>query len=986
MRTLPSSLADALARGTLDAVWFARVEWTRGPMLLATRPARLDGIECAPRLLDPPKILLDARRPHGLPALGREYAELRIQWRGCDGGDDAEADESFFAPFRGESIEGRPLALGLAALSPGAALPVFTGSDVSWLFRGHVTGMRIEGLSARVEARGWMEAAAPRVPAPLPPEFLARHGLDPRARVLPPLLFGRIESCPLSPWGPERLSRVARDVAYTDTMIYIDNAPAWPPAGRAQIADEVFAYAAVDLVSGTLGSPRAPLSRPEARMHSAGSRVAWLPPGGPAWLVAGHHCAGVDRLCAEGRAVVSSPPAVEDLDVPEDAALLPAPRRLTLLRLDRFPVLAEWSAEPAMRTLRGRELQFKIRSDTTALDAPAALDGDPATAARLDTAHARLRLGMGFPAGRPAAPGDFVGDRLYGRFASLVVELVVAADRVWKTSSRPRVVVRRGEVEWQWELPRPDPAFHIARVQPPLYAVTMLRAAALDPDWHGSTSVARFSVRLDLTAAALASGGWRFFRLDDGNTPDLDIVFDAPGDPAVLAIHDVLLHISYMPMTQCRIATRLTAEVEGRPDPEGNVVENPVAVLRELLVAPDLGARDPETLHAPDWDAERVRCAARGAVVRRRVANPAALESLIEDLAAEAGLRLVEEGARTRLRPLLAAAPREQAEASLDAAALIASRGVEAPAGSGPLVEVEVLAAAPASASSSASGTYPARLALASAPARSRPPLPEGRLVWLSRWWPVAPVGFRNAAHIAALVLERRRATEERIEIELPATRAIFERGDIVRLLDPLPRGCVRSVEAGETQSDVATERIAEIEAVAFEAGRMRLRARLFPAVRTLWESPGGTARIELARPGLGLLFVLEGRVVLRVGEAGETRTAGAIYEQALTPHPATGAFYWDGATRRLELAAGEGAARRALAALDAQGRFFLAGTFEENAPLDDPNAPDAPEGFFEREGDLLAAAATGRVAMRLHAADGQLQIAGAATENATVA
>lgn len=1015
MRLLPPPLADALARGTLDAVWFARIEWTRGPMLLATRPARLDGVECAPRLLDPPKLELDTRRPRGLPVLGIEHAELRMQWRGIGagassgagdgigGGDpEAEAEAVFLAPFREESIEGRPLAIGVAALPPApapapGAPPLVAEAEVLWLFRGILIEMTIAGLSARVEARGWTTAAAARrIPEPLPPEFLARHGLDSRLRVIPPLLFGRLEACPLSPWGAVRLARVVHDITYKDTLIYIDDATSWPPAGRAQVADEVFAYAAVDHAAGTLGSPGAPLSRPEARAHCAGTRVAWLAPGGPAWLVAGHPCARVDRLCAEGRPVTASTPSIEQVEVAEDTARLPAPRRLALLRLDRFPVLAEWSTEPAMRTVRGRALCFKIRPGTTALDAQAAFDDDPASAARLDTAHARLRLGMGFPVGRVVVPHGCVGDRLYGRFDSLVVEIVMAADRVWKTSSRPRVFVRRGEAEWRWEAPRPDPAFHVARVEPPLYAVTMLRAAALESQWSGSTSVPRFSLRLDLTDAAQASGGWRFFRDEDGNTPELDIVFDAPGDPAVLAVHEIILHITYIPMTRCRIVTNLTADVEGRPDPEGRVIENPVEALRELLVAPDLGARDPQAPHAPDWNAERLRQAARGAVVRRRVAQPVALDHLVEEIAAEAGLCLADEATRIRLRPLPAAPTREQAEAALDAAAFIAARCVAPPAESGPLHEVEVLAPASASDSDGVSGANARRLALAVAPAPAPPlpPLVSRRMVWVARWWPVAPAGLRNAARLAALVLERRRATDERIEIELPPTRAVFERGDIVRLLDPIPRGCARDAEAAETpdgpgsgqgsgwNDGAANERMAEIEAIAFEAGRMRLRARLFPAVRTLWESPEGAARVELERPGLGMRFVVEGRVVLRIGPTGDLRAAGVIYEQALTPHPATGAFYWDGATRRLELAAGEGTDRRALAALDVQGRLFLTGEIKERAALD---VTDAPEGIFERAGDLLAAPAPGRVAMRLRAADAQLQIAGAATENATV-
>jgi hypothetical protein len=456
----------------------------------------------------------------------------------------------------------------------------------------------------------------------------------------------------------------------------------------------------------------------------------------------------------------------------------------------------------------------------------------------------------------------------------------------------------------------------------------------------------------DATEFVLSCGGWGFFGPPDLR-PSIELSFAALDDPAEITVHDLRLRLGWHPVTRCRAVAELTATVEGRADSQGNLIESPSGILRELLTAPDLGGTSAAELHGEDWAAVESAEALAGARFARRIAAPVPLDEWLASVAIEAGLSLRREAAAWRLRVLprliladLAAAPLQDA----DLCAVSALQGMPIQEC---VFEVEILGR-------DARGRE-VRLAWVEGAGDAMNPGMSRLARIRSVWCRADPSGRALARRFGELLIDRSAGAGEWIEVEVPLTRTALERGDAVTLSGLALQGFPRA---------------GEIERVAVARGGMALRLgiRLAPALVTVWSSLDGRARLEARSDGTALLFVIDGRVVARVGSGGALRLAGELIARGTAPVPVGDALTWNSDTGTIGFGAGPAGSLQRVALLDASGTLRVSDDAEEHASMMGTMDPPGWDGASGE--DLVFSPDRGRIAARFTAA-GALRLAG---------
>jgi len=1111
MKTLSASMEAALASRALDVAWLVRLEWQSETQYLATRELRVGAAAYAPGLLQVRELALGSEGAPGQPALGTEKAVVEVTWGNAQGAAGSAAADGIGVLLAIEPPEGRPIEIGFAPIPKGNA-GILADEDPVWIFRGDVTRVEMGAFAARIEAQGGAELEGRVAPLPFAPDTLRSAGIDPAVRLVPPLIFGRVAACNLTPWNLHTNARLAQPLEREDGVAVLESLDGWPASGAAQVGDEVFTYEAVDSAARTLGNSSRPLKRPEACSHNTGSVVWKVPPNGALWLVAGHRCRALEEIRAEGQTVDSA--AWEHVVQASEEGIEGEKRgrTLALARMGRIPALVNLSSDSSEKRLNSLESGLDILAGTTAQSPELAIDGENATCACLTYEKGALRLGVGLNLATAAGPGKRLGDRKYGRFAAAAVDVRIGANAPWRATSTLRVAIRRGEHEMFWIIPRPRDEQHLTRValssalaSPPpledsreLFAApparvtipfqraevlanesewtqpeeaidgsasskalyigsaqapegqrlrlgTMhlpisgegievlgawmcvegrsttdqpgslafvvrpeggparagsialgtdfgrgeweipaaegrtiealageaarieawsaqggdieLREVWMEVSWRpklaglsnalnyaalpkraalestASTGVAPALYSFDFGGLARKHGGWGFFEPGAPDAPEIEITFGGTYDPAEVAVYEVSLRLGYNTVTSNRATVDLEATVERRFDAQGQLIENPADVARELLVAPDLGGVAADSLDEDDWAAAHSALDAAGVAMRRRISEPAPVEKLVREMALEAGLFVCREGRRWRVREVPAMLLPDQAQARINEGGILRADGV----GRMPLADIgndiEIIGADWDSPGADGART---RLARDESEESIRKGWGRRRASYRSEWWGRAAEpevgekfngGVIGAERWASLVLARRASGAEFADVQLRPACAAFERGDVIAL-DGGPLGL-----AG---------RLAEIERLALEMekGKCRLsiaaRLRLAPMAQTCWTSPGGEARLDFYGAGASLLWVIGGRARARLTVLGDLRIAGEAREYALTPWEADSPVFWRADTRQLCFAAGTPKELFVAAALDEEGNLSLAGSISENAALEE--------------------------------------------------
>lgn len=952
MKPLSPLMQTAAGERGVDVVWLARIHGADATVGVASRRVDIAGVAWPPLLLAVRSIRLSARRWLGFAVRGEETAVVEIAQPESTHRLHAESLSAALA----SGAEGSEIGIGVVFL-PKDSSATIGEVDPVWLFHGRIAGVSRDALIVRIEARGMLDTGAVAVPRSLRPDVLARLGMDTRAEVFPPLVFGRVAACPLSPWNLRLRARLVEPLEYAYSVMYVDSVEGWPPAGRAQVGDEVFEYQALDAAKAMLGSATSPLVRPERRGHRIGAPVWLLPEEGPAWLVAGHPCHAVADIRADGRPLPKSlghEVATHSL-ISADAPDLP-PTNLALLRCDRIPWVLDYATEPARIRLTSAQAALSIDPLTNAINPAAILDDDLSTAATVRAGATELRVACNLDLARQITPDTRIGDRALGRYESLVVEYTIGADRVWNEDSRVIFSIRWRQFLIGWFLPRPAAPDYVARVT---------AGAPGDPVLTGDTGVPPRVFSIDISGFIRVLGKWAVFSAPE-EPLRFELQFRPVSDRTILRVYDFHLTLGYCPASRCEAVADLTAAVEGRVDAGGALIESPVAILRDLLTAPDMAAFPAADLVETDWVAAAAAMDARGARMRRRLSRPVALETLVDTAARESGLSLFREGRGWRLLPTRP----NPGDGDVSEAADVGEGGIvragaleRIPLGE-ILNDVEVFGPDPRTPSGHA------RLArveagwsiLGNAGRRA------GRAQ--THWWPSDGTADAQAWRLAGDLVERGARRGERVEVEVPLTRLALERGDLVSLVSTALR---------------AAHRLGEIESILIDGSgaTMVLAIRLAPSVSVVWESGDAAARLQAADDGTELAFFIDGRKVASLTGDGALRVAGSVAMDtpvAAAVAPDGDALSWDAENRAIALAAGPAGARVALAVLDAVGNLSLAGSARERAiaPGDGTGGDELdPPAWLALEADGAVALSANRrdVVARL-APDGDLHLA----------
>lgn len=899
MRSLPDALKSALAAQSVSIVWFAEIADTAPapvaapPVRIATRPVIIEEAQYAAGLLELRSL---SRANDGTSALARaalagcirSAAELRI------------AKTALGAASR----LGARLRIGLAAISDPATPgnPVAT-TRFAWAFDGTVYEELAEGATRTLRAED--DPFRDReIAAPLSPEQLLSHGLDPARRLSPPVLLGVVQRAPLLPWNLEHESRLAADLGPDDHFLLLEDSSGFPSRGRLQIGDEVCGYAAVNRSTHAVGSSHSPLERTEARSHARGARVLLLPQEGACFLVAGHPCRSVDEVRAEetllpqGNVQLLARPRGGDLPRVAGTDLL-------IVRLDRLPVAARYSDDPVTRRLEAKSLHVTIDPASTSISGGAAFDEDPATSARLYGTTRSLVARFGVPLGAPEGPGTRRGDRRLGAFAAARLRVTLAASRPWSRASNLKVRISNRGYFTQWSL------------QPPAQGsgTSNSATAPVPPTVH----------TLDFSPICRSAGGWGFFAEHGAPLPEqprFEVTFTPVSDNTQISVVEVALEFEVHTVTSLRMIDSLSANVQGLTGESNALLERPTEILRAILTPALPGDADGGGLDEASWSAALAEDGAREWRVARRIAEPRLLREIARELLEESGRLLLNDGTRWKLATSPAWALREEADANLAAAgfapgsaldgahdgasALPGTRTTDGVVGSVHVLDVQ-------DRSLHGMAAPPVRVRWRESVERAW----GERTELLHTAWIRGNSGAAQGRRMASRLLARRAFGAGSRDGAAPLRAIALEPGDVTHVRTDAVDAPLRAAWCRETRV------VGGGSAVSF--------GLLVPQQpRDIWASASGEVRLEVVGDGGAILVLIEGRVVGLLGAAGDLRIPGTMQSLAASsPEFVATAIGWNASARRFWLARPEAGGWRVVVSISPEGEWHVAGETE---------------------------------------------------------
>jgi len=889
----PTALEE-LARAGHDVLWWLTLAWPAGAQTYTHRPVEWDeGATIRPLLTAPGRLLATPAEGWG-PAARRAKARLEVALR-LDGPDLPSVRQRLAV----RDPEGLEVTWGLLLLPPSGA-PSF--ADAIPLFRGVVERAVVtratlelhcvDTLSARFGWRFGREI----LPSEHPASDSALSG-----RMIP-WVFGSLDPVPLLPWRVGLGFLLERDVAPDDTTLALVSLDGLPDSGVLQIGDERLAFSRVDRLNRRVGHPDAPLARPEATWHDAGSLARLVPSGGFEWLVAAHPCLRVENLRADGLPVASGrwTLATETCEGETIQKVL----------LPEWPTSVVFATAPSTVLFHGATHPGAWMLDplSTAVNAGRAIDNQPdQTAATLHAAARLLRVRFCQPLTS--------GARRYGAFESARLRLRVEASGYWEASTRLSLRFLRGGQTFSISLPRP-PASHLQ--------------IALPSHTHGldgsPSSPQVLSLRygpvlldLDLTSAAREAGGWRW--LDGaGETPLFaEILLETGGDPVRFSLWDLALEITYRARRHVGMASSLTAAVAGVHE-NGLLLENPADLVRFFLCDSRALGLNLDRLDSDSFANAFDRFQTLGYRFANRLETPQSLGALLERLLYESRSSLLAWGETLALALDTGDDTLATEERALDAHSLLARRDprLERVPESRMLNAVHLYYGRDFTSNSGGARDYRAfyrdRVA-SNAISRHTGVEFTDRLEWHNH------TDVSVLADLTRALLLRHGFRRQHVRLAVPFRFAALKPGDLIRLEEPeFPL----SLEQGR------------IEALAVPEPHFLEIQACFPiSGPTCWRHDHATFLCHRANGQLKE-FWIEGRLVAALRGDGLWRIRGRIVEYASLYGTLATTVEYRPTLQQIAIGAGAASSYTPLFALDAEGNLWLSGTLRENTRHDD--------------------------------------------------
>jgi hypothetical protein len=891
---LTQTALDELARAGHDALWWLTLDWPAGSQTYTHRPVSLDGGEAPQPLLAAPGRLRVTPASGLGPTARRGVSRLDVALL-LDGPEIPSVRQRLAV----HDPEGLEVTWGFLLLPPGTS-PSF--SDAIPLFRGvveHATVTRatlelqcLDLLSARADKRFGRETAPNELPAPDSP--IEGHMM--------PWIFGALKAVELSPWRVGQTFTLARAVSPDDTTLTFVSLDGLPDFGVLQIGDERLAFSHVDRANRRIGRPDAPLRRPEAAWHDAGSIARLIPPSGFEWLVAAHPCLRVDNLLADGLPV---DPGAWSLETEPWNG-----ETIQKVVLPEWPTTVTYQTAPSTLLFNGATHPgaWVLDALSTAVNGGRAIDNQPEQTAA--TLHATARL-LRVRFLQPLASGA----KRYGAFETVRLRLRVEASGYWEASTRLSLRFLKGDRTFAVSLPRPP----VSQLQITLPSHTHgLDQMASSPQ----TVNLRYGpvlLDLDLTETARGTDGWTW--LDGaGNTPIYaEVLLETGGDPVQFSLWDLALEITYRARRRAVMASTLSATVAGFCE-NGTLLENPADLVRFFLCDSRGLGLNSDRLDAASFSTAAARLATLGYRFSNRLDAPLSIGTILTRLLYESRTTLTAWGKTLALTLEETDETLPVEEQTLDAHVLLARQDVRldrAP-------ERQVLKAVHLHYGRDfASNAHPSteRQAFYSDLSPSRALYGDTGVEFVDRlhWHNHGQVLV--VADLAHTLLLRHGFRQQRVHLSVPLRFATLKPGDSIRLEEPeFPL----SLEQGR------------IETLAVpEPHFLQIQARFPISGPTCWRHDAATFLCHRASGKLKE-FWIEGRLVATLSWDGLWRIRGSVVEYASLYGSLVAPIQYSPTLQQIAFGAGAPQTYTPLFALDAEGNLHLAGPLRENTRRDD--------------------------------------------------
>jgi len=422
----------------------------------------------------------------------------------------------------------------------------------------------------------------------------------------------------------------------------------------------------------------------------------------------------------------------------------------------------------------------------------------------------------------------------------------------------------------------------------------------------------------DLTGFVQSHGGWGFFAPQSEARPFVRLAFESASDPAAVRVSAIGFEVEYAPRTDVEVFDRFEATVEGI-EQSGELVANPADVIEWLVTNPAGLNWSRETLDEVSFAQAHAWLEGRNWQLARRIGVPAAVFTLLEEIAQESGCRLLWEAGRFRLQPQAALLLPSEAVATLDSSLILSAPLAKRAAPLGEIANV-------------------VRVRYGAGYGLSGGERPDSRVRWLEMADPASAVGAcgrrerelrthwlasgstEMAARLAALWLSQTAQPPRTVVVMLPISQAHLERGDAVVVHHPSSR------------LDAAVGEIAAIEFV--DNRYVRATIALQTMAMYCWYGDAETFIVHLAGH-TEKVFVIEGAQVAVLDRTGQLCLRGEVVEQALSARAMAAPIEYDADSRRLYCGVGSlSEGYSAVIALDADGRLVLRGAVREQADL----------------------------------------------------
>ncbi|MCX7017110.1 MAG: hypothetical protein NTW86_31865 [Candidatus Sumerlaeota bacterium] len=429
-----------------------------------------------------------------------------------------------------------------------------------------------------------------------------------------------------------------------------------------------------------------------------------------------------------------------------------------------------------------------------------------------------------------------------------------------------------------------------------------------------SLPVSMQTSEVDAAALANAFGGWGFFGSEEG-WPRIEIEMTGPGESAQLHVVELAWAIDYRPRREARMATRLTATVDGL-SAQGGLLENPADVVRFLLTDARAAGVEAARLDDASFAEARVRLESLGYRFAARLDRRERIERLLAAALFESRTELRVSGDRVRLALAPAEVERADRVFEFDETVLLESQ-IERRRGDarGLTNDLTILYAPDFSKPQGEQyrRSWRERLSLG-----ANPPWGRAALTLGARWLGEADVSA--AKDLVALHLARRSDRRWIATVATPPRAIHLDWGDPVALTHE------------PTGHDAAPGRI--VGWTMQEPARLALEIELEAQEAICWAVDESTF-LQPRGAGARLAIFVGGAQVARLESGGRLAIAGEAVEQALGAVRLGAAIEYNAESGRLYFGAGANGVFEAGFALDAAGNLLLRGELAEGRWLE---------------------------------------------------